>query len=633
MKAIKENIKKHWYAYVVELVIFVQLLVFLICRENSYIAIHDNLDLFVAHFRIMKLNDAFFGPAKTLPMLGGVSRDLFGSEWSLYNILYAIFPSFTAYMIGYFLKILIGYGSFLLLVREIYPNTYKKYLAISSLVGLCYGLIPVFPAYGIAFTSVPLLIILVRRLYMDDKLPRMKNLDNRTDKQAMVLYRVLLYLGVFLYPLLSYFSYHGFFLLCYMCVAVIIFWIKDKKFPRSIFFSIVVLSIGYVCFEYRLFRAMLFDDTVTIRTTMVNANLTLKEMFGEILEVFLKTIFHGQDSHMYLVLPISVIGLIVINYTLVKDGRKKEILKQPVNMIFVFIIFNCLIYGLYDYEPFRSLVEKLIPKLTGFQFNRTIFFNPFLWYCMLFCMLKALYDAAGITYVSRDIRGKSKDTLETKEGKKVNVKISRIPSKFFTIFANCIAVLAVAVVTFEPQVYNDFYYTCYNYAYKMILHRETSTLNYREFYSENLFDEVKSDLNYDGEWAVAYGMHPAVLQYNGISTLDGYLGMYSVEYKEKFGKVIEPALETSPEFKTYFDDWGARAYIYSDNNTNSYAANRSVDDFDDTINIDAKALKEIDCTYLISRVQISNADEQGLSLRGIYEEESSPYMLYVYTLE
>lgn len=632
MNKVIQNVKKHWYAYIIEIIIFVQVLVFMTLGENSYIAIHDNLDLFVPQLHLMKINDAFFESGIELPMLGGISRDLFGSEFSLYNILYVLFPSYMAYIIGYFLKILIGYGSFIFLVKEIYPNTYKKYFPIASLMGLCYGLIPVFPAYGIAFTSVPLLLILLRRLYMDDKKPYINKLEDKTDRQAAVIYRGLLYLGVFLYPMLSYFSYHGFFLLCYMCAALIILWIRDRKFPRSLMVSIIVLSVGYVVFEHRLFEQMLLSDEITIRTTMVNASYSATEALREMFDVFLDTIFHAQDSHLYVALPVSVVGLILVDGLYIREKKFREMFADPVNQIFGIIVFNCIICGLYDVEAFRSFIEKLVPQLTGFQLNRTIFFNPLLWYGLLFVMLKKLYDAAGITYIRKDRKGQSEDAIKDDEGRDVSVRVSRVPARAFTLFANCIAVIAVIVVTFEPQVYNDFFYTCYNHAYKIIKHQDTSTLNYREFYSVDLFDEVKSDLEYKGEWAVAYGMHPGILSYNGISTLDGYLGFYTQEYKDKFAKVIEPALNTAPEFNKYFTEWGARAYIYSDEDINTYAPYRYTDGFDTTININEEALKDMGCKYFISRVQITNADEQGLVLRGIYENEESPYTIFVYTL-
>lgn len=59
--------------------------------EGSYIATHDNLDLFMGHFQAMKHWNAFFGHGVTVPILGGISRDYLSSEFSLYNILFTVF--------------------------------------------------------------------------------------------------------------------------------------------------------------------------------------------------------------------------------------------------------------------------------------------------------------------------------------------------------------------------------------------------------------------------------------------------------------------------------------------------------------------------------------------------------------
>ncbi|MFR3251019.1 MAG: DUF6044 family protein [Eisenbergiella sp.] len=51
-------------------------------------------------------------------------------------------------------------------------------------------------------------------------------------------------------------------------------------------------------------------------------------------------------------------------------------------------------------------------------------------------------------------------------------------------------------------------------------------------------EEIKADINYDGEYAAGYGLNTAVLEYSGISTLDGYLGFYPQSYKEEFTRLI-----------------------------------------------------------------------------------------------
>ena len=570
-------IVKNWYWLFVGGLLFLQAAVFLFFRKKSYIAVHDNLDLFVAHLQILKNTDTFFAHNVSLPILGGVSRDTFGSEFSLYNILYFLLPNFAAYMTGYALKIGIGIFSFILLAKDVYGEKYASYRPLVWILATAFGLIPVFTAYGIAFTSVPLIVYLLRKIY------------RQPNKR--------LYLGVFLYPLISYFSYFGFFILAYIVCAVIILWIKDKRFPKGIALSCPVLALGYIVFEYRLFKEMLFSDAITIRSTMVNNDFTLAENIKSVFDVFCKTIFHAQDSHFYLVLPVCVIGLIIINIGYIRRKEEEKLLTDSCNLTFLFLIFNCIVYGLYDWKAFRTLIETMIPPLTGFQFNRTLYFNTFLWYALLFLLMKRLYDT-----------GKKK----------------------WKYLANTIVAVAACIVMFMPQMYNDFYHTCYYHAYSVLKHTQVKDLNYEEYYSKELFTKIKEDIGYDGEWSAAYGMNPAILQYNGIATLDGYLGLYSQEYKENFRKVIAPALKTAEGSRIYFDDWGARAYLFSASDENTYVPYRELNLQDNRLVIDVNAYQILGGKYIFSRVPIGNQSELGLYLRGTYSDASSPYTIYLY---
>ena len=576
------RITKKWYLYLTGALLAVQAAVFLIFRGESYPQIHDNLDLFMAHYEMLKKWNLWFSHGADAPILHGVSRDLFGSEFTFYNFLYIILPGFWAYLAGYFAKIAVGIVSFILLAKDIYKEKYNLYKPIIVVIAVAFALIPVFPTYGIAFTSVPLIVLLLRKLYY----------------AGSVKERIPLYIGVFLYPILSYFSYHGFFILGYMVIAVIILWIKDKRFPLSTFVSIIVLSLGYIIFEYRLFGAMLFNNnTVTIRTTMDHGSLSFGQAMATALSEFVNASFHSEDSHTYVILGVVLVAIVIINIGHVKSGESRKILTDPINLVMLFIIFNVLIFGLYQFEPFRHLFEMLLPPLTGFEFARTAYFNTFLWYAELLLVCTRMYDS-------------KKDRLR--------------------LLANVIVTVAILVVMFVPQVYNDFYYTCYNQAYKIIKHKETSTVNYNEFYSEALFDKIKADINYSGEWSAAYGMHPAVLNYNGIASVDGYLGFYSQDYKEKWAKIVAPAFEGSPSLKSYFDGWGARVSLYSGSDENTYAPLRNLELNDTRLMVDIDELKSIECKYIFSRIEFSNASDLGITLIGTYSGDSSPYTIYLY---
>ena len=365
----KGFVTRHWYKVIVAAAILMELVVFLFYGEESYIQIHDNLDLFIPHFRMMELNDAWFKHGVTLPMLHGINRDLLGSEFLLYNVLYEIFEPFTAYITGYFLKLIIGTGSFILLFRDVYREEYKDNrmaAPIIWLVGFSYSLIPVFPTYGIAFTSIPLIVLLIRRLYF------------ATDKKTIV----LLLTGIFLYPILSYFSYFGFFILCLYAFFILFIMIRDRKLHLRMILGAATLSVGYIVFEYRLFASMLLDDTVTIRSTMERADLSLSEALLSGLRELTGASFHNQDSHGILIIFIAAIGLIVINAHYIKSRQIGLVLKDSVNLNALLIIFNCLIFGLCSYVPFRGLLEFLLPPLKGFDFSRFAFLNPFLWYTL-----------------------------------------------------------------------------------------------------------------------------------------------------------------------------------------------------------------------------------------------------------
>ena len=117
---------------------------------------------------------------------------------------------------------------------------------------------------------------------------------------------------------------------------------------------------------------------------------------------------------------------------------------------------------------------------------------------------------------------------------------------------------------------------------------------------------------------------------DGIATVDGYLGMYSREYKEAFRKVIAPALKTAEGNRVYFDDWGARAYLFSGADENTYAPYRDLGLSDNSLQIDTKAYKDIGGQYIFSRIELSNREELGLVLKGVYSHDLSPYTIYLY---
>lgn len=567
---------KYWFFFPIISFFILTVGVFFGFGEHSYIAVHDNMDLFLAQFQMLKNTGTFFDHGVNVPFLGGISRDNLPSELSLYSVLYMIFPTYTAYILGILMKIMLGMFSFRLLAEELFPDKYVLYCPIIYMTGFAYGILWFFPAFGFAFASIPLCIYMLTKIY------RHKG--------------KWWYLALFSYPLVSYFSYHGIFILGYLMIAVLWLSLRDKKPAWSLCIGLGVLALGYVVCEYRLFGQMLFSDEVTIRSTMVNPSLSGPEIVREIFTVWREGIFHADSVHGKIVLPVCILYFCVSNGMHLWKRQIKRIFHDPFNFIMLFLLFNSVVYGLYDCEPIRSFVEMLIPPLKGWQFNRTIFFNPFLWYAALFIVLARLYDM-GIWQMWA---------------------------------ANVLICIAALVIILTPNRYNDLYATCHNRAYEYFHGTEADELDYEQFYAQELFREIKEDIGYTGEWSAAYGMHPAVLEYNGIATLDGYLGFYSQQYKDDFRKIIAPALDRVEATRVYYDDWGARAYLYSGTDLSIVNATKTVYATDWDIYIDTEAFRALGGEYIFSRIELGNAEKVGLRLIKEYAARDGSCTIYVY---
>ncbi len=544
--------------------------------ERSYIAVHDNMDLFLAQYQMLKNTGSFFKHGVDVPFLGGVSRDLLPSELSLYSLLYMLFPTYTAYVLGLLLKIVLGIFSFCLLAKELFGERYRIYRPVIYMTGFAYGILYFFPAFGFAFASIPLCVLLLIKIY----------------RQSALRW----YLALLAYPLVSYFSYHGIFILGYLVLAIVWISIRDKKPAKPLIAALFVLAAGYVLCEYRLFGQMLLSDEVTIRSTIVNPSLTVPEIGQEIVTVWKDSIFHAEDVHGKVIMPVCAVYFVVLNLSYLRKKQGGRILREPFNLLMVFILFNCLIYGLYDFAPLRRFVEMILPPLEGWQFNRTIFFNPFLWDMALLLILVRLYDRGAITLWG----------------------------------ANLLVCGAVLAVILSPTRYNDLYATCHHRFYEYNHGTEVDELSYEQFYAVELFDQIKEEIGYEGEWAVAYGMHPAVLEYNGIATLDGYLGFYTQQYKEDFRQIIAPALDRVEASRIYYDDWGARAYLYSGTYESVVSAGKTVHAADDTLYMNPEAFRQLGGTYLFSRIRFSNAEEMDLKLLGEYTAKDGSMTVYAY---
>ena len=576
----RKQIKQYWAYFLIGIFFIITITYILINQNNIYIQIHDCLDSNIVWIKMLKDNHIFGAKEAVVPFLGGINRNYLYSELKIYMWLYMLFPVFPAMIIGWYLKIIMAIAGFVYLGNSISDDKEKRKTSILLWCGFLYGVAPTYPPVAFAFASLPFLLGILIRCYHK--------------------FRWKYILALLLYPMLSDFSLFGIFICGYLVLYFVIDWIVKKRARWSVLGCLCVLAVGYIIVEWRLFAVMLFSGEQSLHSIMSYEYANGLTALKDAVTVFIRGYYHAGSLHTYIVLPVCVIYIFVMDLSYIKNRQYWKLCKDPINWLVLWIIFNCIVYALDEMRWFKGLVSNLIPALQGFSFARTIWFNPFLWYFMFFLVLcRIKWDK--VVYI--------------------------------------VAVLAGIVVCIGPETYNQIFFNCLLTACNVLgeekieafVGRDLELLTYKEFYSTELFEKIKEDIHYQGEWSIAFGMHPAILEYNGISTLDGYLSYYPQSYKEQFRKLIEPELDIDPDNREYFDSWGGRAYIYSNEISYNPARIMSRDEAD--MNIDPKVFRDMKGKYIFSRVRICNADALGIELLNQYQREGSPYIIYLYQLK
>lgn len=574
--SVRKFIGEYWSILLILGGILISVIYLLANGEDVIVQTHDNLDNMVPLFKVLKDNDLFGKYGVTAPILGGIDRNYLQSDLKLYSWLYMCFPCYMAYMIGMIGRIFISVFSCILLAKKVLPHYYDSVKNWVILCAFIYSLLPFYPVQVFSFASLPLLAYFLCCLYMDE------NCDKKY------------YLAVFLYPILSDFVLFGIFQCGFLLLFIIADGIVHKKIKWRLVIALFLLSAGYIVTEHRIFYMMLLAPEASMRDSIVNEFLSFGESLFLSAVVFLIGYYHCSYLIHFFIFPCCGIFFIYKNYKYLRSHQWKMMRRDFYNLLMIWQVINALLYGFDNFGPLVQMKEFIFPFLKGFSIARALWLNPFLIMTQFFLLL-----------------------LHLKKRKRKRMMY------FLTV-------AAMLVLLFAYDVYNDISANVRR-EIKELAGYEEERLTYEEFYSEDLFAKIKENINYQEEESVAFGFHPAVLYYNGIHTLDGYLSWYSQSYKDEFSQLIAPALEKNGEKKEYFNEWGGRAYIYPV--TGTYDPVRIMPHEEEPIYFDLNIFKEMGGKYVFSRVKISNAGEMCLELRGVYQDQKSPYTIYVYCLD
>jgi hypothetical protein len=390
------------------------------------------------------------------------------------------------------------------------------------------------------------------------------------------------WLVIFAYPFYSSLILSGVFFL----FAVSIIWLTDvfrKRKSALLFRALVLMSVAYVITHYRLFLGFLIDPGfVSHRVEFSNTLSGLPSLGSSLrsaLSIFVGGQAHAHSLHWPVIMVVSAIAALLVS----RVGTKR--LTLLFIAVWLFIVTTSLFYGLSQWPVLNDLLG-IITRQVPIQLQRFHFLHPMLWMVLFGIALAALVRQA--------------------------------------VTLRWVALSAVIV-----QIVIAFSY------HEHIVNRNGPSA--AEFFATEQFGAVAEAIGKpkDSYRVASLGLHPSVALYNGFYTVDGYWPNYPLKYKHRFRGVIAAELEKNTELLRYYDAWGSRVYVFS-NELKRYGG--YVLNYKDNstvvrhLDLDASALKGLGARYLISAVKVDVLQNRYLKPMGKFESDSSAWDIYLYEI-
>ncbi|MFJ9383897.1 DUF6044 family protein [Peribacillus sp. NPDC101481] len=382
------------------------------------------------------------------------------------------------------------------------------------------------------------------------------------------------YLVLTLLPLYSSIVLGFFFFL----VAMGFLWLTDvirrKGWNITFLLSIVYMTFIFGLVEYRLVSSFIFDSEPNSRDEYFHARLPLDWVIKLTFKNFVLGHTHVMTVHALIILPITIFALYII--------LTKKLWRQEKVYVFLFGLNFILSawYAFWFYKGWVPLTERF-HTLDTFNFARFHFLRPMVIYLGFALAIKIIWEHSDY----------AKKTLS-----------------FF------IAVQIMILMGFNEEI-------TYN-----------KKPSFKEFYSESLFQEIKDhiDLPQEEYRVASIGLHPAIAQFNGFYTLDSYNNFYPLSYKHQFRQIIENELAKNKNIRIYFDEWGGRCYLFTDELGKHYMFKKGSKKELENLDLNMDAFKGLGGKYIFSAIPINNAKENGLVLDGVFTKKGSKWKIHLY---
>lgn len=621
---------------------------FFLLGKDCVFEINDQLDETLFTY-VLNAKYLFSGVKSYPEMLGGVPKGGMSVSACLFIPLYRFLPVFQAFMVQYIIVVATAYIGMYLCVKE---------LTDSSVIGfLCGGMfmfLPYQPVYGLSIVGGPLIFYAFLCLYKQ--------------KHVIINGLLILYFALGANLVLLGYIVLGFVLLA--DIWILVKWCRrDRYLPDEercqtqqgmfrtkrdiknrnkcfLLGSLELLSV-YIAVNFSLCTELLLGNGgyVSHREEMVIIGNS--DFWGCVKDVFINSAQHAFSFHQKLILPIlavtvfygfrwkkwkSMAGFGEVGAERTVKGEKAV---QCCNMymwlagILLINVLTALFYGFCQSQIVVDFRNNVSGFFHYFAAQRVYWIFPTTWY-----MATGL--AAGLIW-------KDHDFLCNRRWIEKNEEWNSLQSggRMWGRLGGDILAAGLICAMLVPTVWHirqNSIWILNKSQYKN--NRSVGLMSWADYFAEDLMREIeeaifeKTGLVQEEYRVASLGMCPAVTLEAGFYCIDGYSNNYSLEYKHAFREIIEAELEKCPSMKGYFDSWGSRCYLFTEESQNYYYLAKDADFRYENLALDTGKMKELGCEYLFSAAEIEekNADMLGLELFGVFDTEESYYRVWVYKL-
>lgn len=546
----------------------------IILGEDVYIEIHDVLDSDLAWRVMLENSGSTFNFKDTIPqVMDGLPRAYLPTIFNIVQILFHVLDPFVAYLVNHLLVHSVAFLGMYILLKNHFSE-YKVNIHIALPTAFCFAILPFYTLYGLTIAGQPLLLWAFINIYKH--------------KHSLLSFFIICF-----FPLYSSFLGVGVFILALFGAWLIIDRQRKKTINIRFLLGLILLAISYLLVEFNLLYEMFIGSNEAIhRVDRYFSPQTFSLSFNKAVNNFTNGQYHAVSLQQIILLvsvPLAFLSALV---------QKRSIL-----LLFGLLLLNAVFSILLGFRMWEGItaIYNIAPILGSFNYARFHWLHPIIWYVIFAASLSLIWSA-----------------------KYNNIAIGKYVS--FALIAAQIQLnlsnnLEIAQITGTTSI-------------DIFGQKKPALLSYKQFYSEQLFTEIKGFINrpQNSYRIVSIGMHPSISQYNGFYTLDGYQYVYPLAYKYRFRRIIEKELDKSSRWKKYFDDWGNRCYILV-SEIDNFMQVKSVARPIKQLDLNTSALNEMGGEYVFSSTLIINNKQNNLELLKIFESNESPWKIHLYQIK